>query len=294
MGPATRCLVIGLATLLAACKTTQGQAPQPPVGHPATPGVRITMAALHQAGGVPPGWRFTAPPGDVDSGRQAFVDLGCHSCHHVEGEHFSPGDNRGGVGPDLTGMGSHHPTEYFVESILNPDAVLVEGPGYIDQDGRSIMPSYPELTLRQLADLVAYLKSLRTSGSAEMKVTPAEKVIEAVPAPPDGAASIFYVQAYDVLPGKLTTLEEWFRNEGATAFLAQQGLVSIETYVDIARECPSLVTVLGFRDEAALTQFLDDPIAQLLGQKLDEFGGPHQHRIFRQPPVYRAAALSAP
>jgi len=84
------------------------------------------------------------------------------------------------------------------------------------------------------------------------------------------------------------------QERGAPAFLAQQGLVSIETYVDIARECPSLVTVLGFRDEAALTQFLDDPIAQLLGQKLDEFGGPHQHRIFRQPPVYRAAALSAP
>jgi len=37
-----------------------------------------------------------------------------------------------------------------------------------------------------------------------------------------------YLQAYDVLPGKLTTLEEWFRNEGAPEFLAQQGLVSIE------------------------------------------------------------------
>jgi len=37
-----------------------------------------------------------------------------------------------------------------------------------------------------------------------------------------------YLQAYDVLSGKLTTLEEWFRNEGAPEFLAQQGLVSIE------------------------------------------------------------------
>src|SRR2546427_12863874 len=115
------------------------------------------MAALHQAGGVPPGWGFTVPPGDVGAGRRTFADAGCPSCHRVAREAFPPPT---GPGPELTGMGSHHPAEYFVESILTPDAVLVDGPGYIGPDGRSVMPSYPDLTLRQLADLVAYLKSL--------------------------------------------------------------------------------------------------------------------------------------
>ena len=128
----------------------------------------ITMEALHRAGGVPAGWKFTPPPGDPARGRQAFVDFGCFSCHPVQSEHFADRPDEQRPGPDLTGMGSHHPTEYFAESILNPDAVLVDGPGYLGSDGRSIMPSYPDMTLAQLADLVAYLKS---STAAEIKGT---------------------------------------------------------------------------------------------------------------------------
>src|SRR5215470_6292299 len=124
-------------------------------------GRRITMEALHAAGGVPPGWRFTLPPGDVAAGRRAFVDFKCYACHAVRGEQFplKPGE-AATAGPDLTGMGAHHPTEYLVESIVNPSAVLVDGAGYIGGDGRSIMPPSPEMTVAQLVDLVAYIKSL--------------------------------------------------------------------------------------------------------------------------------------
>src|SRR5215475_15916149 len=133
-----------------------------PAPAPSTAGpVRITMEALHAAGGVPPGWRFTLPPGDVLAGRRAFVDFKCYACHAVRGEQFplKPGE-AATAGPDLTGMGAHHPTEYLVESIVNPSAVLVDGAGYIGGDGRSIMPPSPEMTVAQLVDLVAYLKSL--------------------------------------------------------------------------------------------------------------------------------------
>jgi hypothetical protein len=67
-------------------------------------------------------------------------------------------------GPDLAGMGAQHPAAYFAESILNPNAVVVLGPGYTTADGLSIMPTeYVNLlTVRQLLDLVAYLQSLRT------------------------------------------------------------------------------------------------------------------------------------
>jgi hypothetical protein len=38
--------------------------------------------------------------------------------------------------------------------------VIVEGPGYTKRDGRSTMPDYPQLTLADLIDLVAYLRGL--------------------------------------------------------------------------------------------------------------------------------------
>ena len=56
--------------------------------------------------------------------------------------------------------GGHHPAGYLLESIINPNAVVVEGRGYTGPDGKSIMPDYPgRLSVSELIDLVAYLKS---------------------------------------------------------------------------------------------------------------------------------------
>ena len=128
--------------------------------------IRITMDALHAAGGVPPGWRFTLPTGDAAAGRQAFIDFKCFACHAIKGEQLPlKAGETATAGPDLTGMGGHHPAEYLAESIVNPSAVLVEAPGYIGGDGRSIMPTYPDMTLGQLINLVTYLKSLDTANA---------------------------------------------------------------------------------------------------------------------------------
>jgi len=257
------------------------------------PGPRISMAELHRTGGVPPTWRFTVPPGDAAAGRRTFVDAGCAACHRIAGEPSSAADER--LGPDLTAMGSHHPPEYFAESILNPDAVLVDGPGYIGPDGRSIMPTYPDLTLTQLADVVAYLKSLRAGAGAEALAS-AEPLARApgdLPAPPAQEATVFFSMVYEAQPGQLAAFVEWFANEGRRAFLAQDGVASVETWVDTSREGPPLVTVIGFRDDAALKRFLDDPSAADLGAKFDSFIGPHAHRVYRRAPVYRVDALSA-
>ena len=160
-----RLLPIAAALLVAAAGGSGPARGQSHAGHgaaPAAPGAppRITMDAIHAAGGVPPGWRFTLPPGDPAAGRQTFVDLKCYACHAIKGEQFplKPGE-AAVAGPDLTGMGRHHPTEYLVESLVNPSAVLIDGPGYVGGDGRSIMPATPAMTLAQLIDLVAYLKS---------------------------------------------------------------------------------------------------------------------------------------
>jgi putative copper export protein/mono/diheme cytochrome c family protein len=154
-----------LAVAVFACSAMLGEATPPRhaeapdhhhVEEPAGP-VRTTIAGLHASGGVPRGWLFTPPAGNEARGRRVFVQHHCYACHAVAGEEFPLPT---APGPELTGMRGHHPAGYLVESILNPNAVIVEGPGYTKRDGRSTMPDYPQLTLADLVDLVAYLRGL--------------------------------------------------------------------------------------------------------------------------------------
>jgi len=251
------------------------------------------MDDLHRSGGVPPGWHFTPPPGDPVAGRRAFIRWGCSACHAVAGEpSFAAKPGQQGVGPELTGMGSHHPPAYFAEAILNPDAVLVEGPGYIGPDGHSVMPAYPEMTLADLADLVAYLRSL-TAGGMRHVLSAIEQPPAALPPPPTGPATRFYVQVYDVEDGRLDDFETWLRDEGFAAFFGYPGLVSIETWVDRAHAGAPFTTIIGFTDDKAIRNFVDDPRTDDLGARFDSFIGPHEHRVFASSPLYRVPALSA-
>jgi mono/diheme cytochrome c family protein len=263
---------------------------------PRVPGVRITMDALHGMGGVPPGWKLTPPVGNLQAGRRAFVDFGCASCHRVEGESFSVKESAGNVGPELTGMGAHHPPAYFAEAIMNPDAVLIEGPGYIGPDGHSVMPDYPDMTVRQLGDLVAYLSSLTKGGlhaghvmSAPTRIAPPER-----PAPPSDEAKAFFYQTYDVKPGQLTAFETWWKTDGAKRFLGYPGLVSVDTYVDFVRPERRYTSVFGFRDEGALARFMQDPATEAMGLAFDAFIGDHGHDMQSWSPMFRVASLSAP
>jgi hypothetical protein len=123
-----------------------------PVSH------RVTMEELHKSGGVPRGWIFTPPAGDVARGREVYLRLGCPVCHGAGGAETGA---RAGIGPDLKGVGEHHPAGYILESIINPNAVIVEAPGYTAPDGRSIMPDYRgQLSVSELIDLVSYVQSL--------------------------------------------------------------------------------------------------------------------------------------
>jgi Cytochrome c len=85
------------------------------------------------------------------------------TCHTVRGE-TAPAPSR--PRPDLTDAGSRHPG-YLVESIMNPNAMIVDGPGYTDDRGSSIMPDYRDnLTVGELIDLVAYLRTLQAKPDA--------------------------------------------------------------------------------------------------------------------------------
>ncbi len=134
------------------------------------PSRRVTMQELHENGGVPRGWKFTLPAGgDAARGREVFVSLECYKCHTVHGEPFpAAGGDAKNAGPELSGMGQHHPAEYFAESIVNPNAVIVTGQGHTGPDGLSIMPSFADsLSVTQLLDLVAYITSLKGNPDKE-------------------------------------------------------------------------------------------------------------------------------
>ena len=151
-----RRLLPALAIVIALGGLALAQAPKP-----STPPKPISMDELHRTGGVPRGWKFTLPAGgDPRRGREVFAKLECAKCYEIKPDYPKTGA-AGDVGPELTGMGAHHPAEYFAESILDPNAVILAGRGYVGPDGRSIMPDYRDsLSVAELVDLVAYIKSL--------------------------------------------------------------------------------------------------------------------------------------
>lgn len=119
--------------------------------------------------GTPEGWTFTLPKGDPAAGREMFVEAECYKCHEVKGEKFpslEPGDEK--IGPELSQMAGAHPLEFFAESIVNPNASIVADAkerGYVEADGRSKMPDFSDvLTVKQVADLAAYIESLGGKG----------------------------------------------------------------------------------------------------------------------------------
>lgn len=263
--------------------------------------LRVKMEDLHMMGGVPARWKFTPPPGDPAVGKALFVDYGCHTCHRVEGENFSAGGGGAQVGPDLTGMGAHHPAGYFAEAIMNPNAIVLEGPGYAGPDGRSVMPSYDSMTVAEVADLVAYIQSLNTGEAAHSHdehiamghMQPmAPLVPPQLPQPPAAARGAYITMVYDVLPGKLEPFTQWFSGEGKAMLEKIPGVVSQETFVDVTRDASGIVTSLRFKDSASLQEFMNngDPT---FGEKWDSFIGPHGHFVYVFPPIYRVPALSS-
>lgn len=91
--------------------------------------------------------------GDPAAGKAVFAANGCGGCHT-----FKPAGSSGAIGPDLDKLAADAKKanqgsleEYTATSITNPSAYTV--PGF--QSG--VMPAYPQLSDRQLADLVAFL-----------------------------------------------------------------------------------------------------------------------------------------
>jgi hypothetical protein len=125
------------------------------------------------------GDEFEFPEGDAEEGRYSFEEMRCLQCHVVEGVTFEgegeAAENEGGIGPDLTAIGSIQTATYLVAAVLDPNQVIVADPpgqqpgdegSYRTEFGHSKMPEYHDtMTLRQLLDIAAFMETLQ--GKAE-------------------------------------------------------------------------------------------------------------------------------
>jgi complex iron-sulfur molybdoenzyme family reductase subunit gamma len=98
------------------------------------------------------------PGADPTRGRQLVSDMGCISCHNLPGK-AAVND----VGPDLTLAGAMHRPEYLLESMKDPNAVIIPAPGYFDpKTWSSTMPSFgDQIPEKDYNDVVEYLRSLQ-------------------------------------------------------------------------------------------------------------------------------------
>ncbi len=101
-------------------------------------------------------------PGRPDEGRQRFVDRGCSQCHGVEGE-------TGMLAPGLGRMGRHESLIDFAAAMWNKAPTMLDA---IQSSGISV----PRLSAGDMADLVAYLSSVRYFGETGSATRGARRV----------------------------------------------------------------------------------------------------------------------
>lgn len=105
--------------------------------------------------------QFSLPPGNVDAGKAAFVDLKCYACHTVEGVELPAPASAAPV--KLGGRKPLPPTTGDLSTdIIMPSSHFAEGypASQVQEGAASKMPDFTrQITIRQLADLVAFLRS---------------------------------------------------------------------------------------------------------------------------------------
>lgn len=108
---------------------------------------------------IPEGWTFTLSKGDAKAGEETFMKMQCYSCHAIDLPSDSLPSDMGGVGPKLVAGYALLPNEYLAESIIKAHE-QVAAPGYQIKEGVAGMGNYNDfLTVKELTDLVAFLKA---------------------------------------------------------------------------------------------------------------------------------------
>ncbi len=115
-------------------------------------------------------------------GEQLYTQQACVTCHSIDGSvKVGPSwlGHWGQTRPFADGGSAVMDANYVAESITMPQAHIVEG------FANAAMPAYPNLTERQLAGIVAYIRELNGDWSAADSVAAAS---DSTAAPADSAA----------------------------------------------------------------------------------------------------------
>jgi hypothetical protein len=128
----------------------------------------VLSAAVLVAGcAYTPGFSFPIDQGDIDEGRQAFIDHQCHQCHSVAGVRLPALAGASPVQLELGGeiIAAKSYAE-LLTSIINPNHVISERyreqlllDGDVPLESPMPMPHIENMTVRQLIDLVTFLDS---------------------------------------------------------------------------------------------------------------------------------------
>ena len=108
----------------------------------------------------------TLPPGDIQAGRQAFLDLRCTACHAVPSEPDFPAPVSTNPGPLIDARLADRDVSYLMAAVMTPSHAISTNIG--DEvrarlEGTlSPMGDFSRaMTVRQLVDVHAYLRSIK-------------------------------------------------------------------------------------------------------------------------------------
>jgi cytochrome c2 len=111
-----------------------------------------------------PRWHFLAA-GDPAAGARVFADLKCHTCHTVSGRAVGSTKNSG---PELGSMVSGLSPDEIAAAIIAPSHSVSSKGGLWREEKPSKMGDYSQvMTVRQLMDVVAYLRAPRDDLNGE-------------------------------------------------------------------------------------------------------------------------------
>lgn len=104
---------------------------------------------------------FVLPQGNPAAGHDVLAKMSCYSCHEVVGGDFPAPVADPPVPVKIDATVAAKSPEQIAESIIAPSHRFPRGVPGIDSDGLSRMGDYSEaMTVRELIDLVAYIRSL--------------------------------------------------------------------------------------------------------------------------------------
>ncbi|MBI3312829.1 MAG: cytochrome c [Candidatus Omnitrophica bacterium] len=120
------------------------------------------FAAIDRDEGMAPADGFFLPEGDGVRGKKAFMDLKCTSCHWVQNELNLSAPVAEKSGPILGTKQAAYAPGWIANSITSPSHTIgFDTDGQADESDLSRMGDFTEtMTVRQMIDLVAYIKSL--------------------------------------------------------------------------------------------------------------------------------------